>query len=132
MIVIYHNPACETSRNVLAFVRAVTEPVVIPYLEAGWTQAHLIGLFAAANVTPRQALRTAGTPAVALGLVDPDVPDAAILDAMVAHPILVNRPFVCSPLGTRLCRPSETVLALLPTPSGHLHKEDGTPVTPPR
>ena len=103
MIVIYHNPACETSRNVLAFIRVVEEPVVIAYLETGWTRAQLLGLFAAANVTPRQALRISGTTAGAMGLLDPALTDEAMLQAMVAHPILVNRPFVCSPRGTRLC-----------------------------
>ena len=130
MIVIYHNPACETSRNVLAFIRTVEEPVVVRYLETGWTRPHLLGLFAAAGVTPRQALRVSGTPAEALGLLDPATSDEMILQAMVAHPILVNRPFVCSPRGTRLCRPSETVIALLPQPPGPLVKEDGTPVEP--
>ena len=130
MIVIYHNPACETSRNVLAFIRVVEEPVVIAYLETGWTRAQLLGLFAAANVTPRQALRISGTTAGAMGLLDPALTDEAMLQAMVAHPILVNRPFVCSPRGTRLCRPSETVISLLPQPPGPLVKEDGTPVEP--
>ena len=130
MIVIYHNPACETSRNVLAFIRSVEEPTVVLYLETGWTQPHLLGLFAAADVTPRQALRLSGSPAQALGLLDPATSDEAILTAMVAHPILVNRPFVASPRGTRLCRPSEAVIALLPRPPGPLVKQDGTPVEP--
>ena len=130
MIVIYHNPACETSRNVLAFIRSVEEPVVIPYLQVGWTRAHLLGLFAAADVTPRQALRVSGSPAEAMGLTDPAVSDEDILAAMVAHPVLVNRPFVVSPRGTRLCRPSETVIPLLPHPPGPLIKEDGTRVHP--
>ena len=130
MIVIYHNPTCETSRNVLAFIRSVEEPVVIPYLQVGWTRAHLLGLFAAADVTPRQALRVSGSPAEAMGLTDPAVSDEDILAAMVAHPVLVNRPFVVSPRGTRLCRPSETVIPLLPHPPGPLIKEDGTRVHP--
>ena len=130
MIVIYHNPACETSRNVLALIRSVEQPVVIEYLQTGWTRPHLLGLFAAADVTPRQALRLSGSPAQALGLLDPAVSDEAILAAMVAHPILVNRPFVASPRGTRLCRPSEAVIPLLPRPPGPLVKEDGTPVEP--
>lgn len=128
MIVIYHNPDCETSRNVLAFIRAVEEPVVIPYLEAGWTRGQLLGLFAAADITPRQALRSAGTPAQALGLLDPAIDDEAIIAAMLSDPVLVNRPFVASPRGVRLCRPSETVLALLPRDPGPLVKEDGSPV----
>jgi arsenate reductase (glutaredoxin) len=127
MIVIFHNPACETSRNVLAFIRAVEEPVVIPYLETGWTRPQLLALFAAADVTLRQALRSAGTPAADLGLIDPAVTDEAILQAMLAHPILVNRPFVASPIGTRLCRPSERVIPLLPRDPGPLTKEDGSP-----
>ncbi len=128
MIVIYHNPDCETSRNVLAFIRAVEEPVVIPYLDTGWTRGQLLGLFAAAGVTPRQALRTTRSPAEAMGLLDPAVPDEDLLAAMVAHPVLVNRPFVASPRGVRLCRPSEAVLPLLPRHPGPLVKEDGTPV----
>lgn len=128
MIVIFHNPACETSRNVLAFIRAVEEPVVIPCLDTGWTRPQLLALFAAAGVTPRQVLRTSGTQAGALGLTDPAVPDEAILQAMVADPILVNRPFVASPKGTRLCRPSERVIALLPRDPGPLTKEDGATV----
>ena len=128
MIVIFHNPACETSRNVLAFIRAAEEPVVIPYLETGWTRAQLLALFAAAGVTARQALRLSGTPAAELGMTDPGVTDETLISAMVAHPILVNRPFVVTPLGTRLCRPSETVIPLLPRPTGPLTKEDGTTV----
>jgi arsenate reductase len=127
-IVIHHNPACGTSRNVLATIRAAgIEPVVIEYLETGWTRPQLLGLFAAAGLTPRAALRVSKSPAEELGLTDPAVSDDAILDAMVAHPILVNRPIVCSPRGVRLCRPSEAVLDLLDTlPPGPLHKEDGT------
>ena len=124
-IVIYHNPACGTSRNVLAILReAGHEPVVIPYLETGWTRPQLLGLFAAAGLTPREALRTKGSPAAELGLLDEGVGDEALLEAMVAHPVLVNRPIVCSPKGVRLCRPAETVRDLLnaPPPAG----EDGS------
>ncbi|MEM8786809.1 MAG: arsenate reductase (glutaredoxin) [Pseudomonadota bacterium] len=126
-IVIHHNPDCGTSRNVLSIIRASgVEPVVIEYLQTGWTRPQLHGLFAAANLTPRSALRTTKSPAEALGLLDPAVPDEALLDAMIGHPILVNRPIVCSPKGVRLCRPSETVLDLLETmPPGTLYKEDG-------
>lgn len=126
-IVIHHNPDCGTSRNVLAIIEASGEtPVVIEYLQTGWTRPQLLGLFAAADLTARTALRTSKTPAEALGLTDPSVSDDAILASMVAHPILVNRPIVCSPKGVRLCRPSETVLDLLPRlPPGPLYKEDG-------
>lgn len=128
-IVIYHNPACGTSRNVLAFIRAAgEEPVVVDYLEAGWTVPQLQGLFAAAGVTARQALRVKGTPAEALGLTAEGVEETAILAAMAAEPVLVNRPFVCSPKGVRLCRPSEAVLELLGRVPEGLVKEDGTPV----
>lgn len=116
-IVIYHNPACGTSRNVLAILReAGHEPVVIPYLETGWTRPQLLGLFAAAGLTPREALRTKGSPAAELGLLDEGVGDEALLEAMVAHPVLVNRPIVCTPRGVRLCRPAETARDLLDTP----------------
>ncbi|MDE3121497.1 MAG: arsenate reductase (glutaredoxin) [Paracoccaceae bacterium] len=129
-IAIYHNPACGTSRNVLAFIRASgAEPVVIDYLKTGWTVAQLQGLFAAAGLTPRAALRTKGTPAEALGLTDPAVPDAVLLQAMAEHPVLVNRPIVCSPKGVRLCRPSEAVLPLLDREPEGLTKEDGSPIT---
>lgn len=127
-VVIYHNPDCGTSRNVLAILRAAgTDPVVIDYLTEGWTRGQLLGLFAAADLTPRTALRVARSPAEAMGLTDPAVTDAALLDAMVAHPILVNRPIVCTSKGVRLCRPSEVVLDLLDTlPPGPFAKEDGT------
>ena len=126
-IVIHHNPDCGTSRNVLAIIRASgTEPVVIDYLRAGWTRPQLLALFAAANLTPRTALRTTKSPAVELGLTEPGVSDETLLDAMIEHPILVNRPIVCSAKGVRLCRPSETVLDLLDQmPPGPLFKEDG-------
>ena len=126
-IVIHHNPDCGTSRNVLAIIRASgTEPVVIDYLTTGWTRPQLLALFAAANLTPRTALRTTKSPAVELGLTEPTVSDETLLDAMIEHPILVNRPIVCSAKGVRLCRPSETVLDLLDQmPPGPLFKEDG-------
>ena len=113
-VVIHHNPDCGTSRNVLAIIKASgVEPVVIPYLDTGWTRGQLLGLFAAAGLTPRRALRIKRSPAEALGLLDPDVSDEALLAAMLEHPILVNRPIVCTPKGVRLCRPSEAVLDLL-------------------
>jgi arsenate reductase len=126
-VVIYHNPDCGTSRNTLAILHAAgTLPTVINYLETGWTRAQLLGLFAAAGVTPREALRIARSPAEAMGLTAPGVSDEVLLTAMVEHPILVNRPFVCTHKGVRLCRPSETVLDLLDTlPPGPLAKEDG-------
>lgn len=126
-IVIHHNPDCGTSRNVLAIVRATgEEPVVIEYLKEGWTRPQLLALFAAAELTPRSALRETKSPAEALGLLEPGVSDDTLLSAMVEHPILVNRPIVCTPQGVRLCRPSETVLDLLDRlPSGPLFKEDG-------
>lgn len=129
--VIYHNPACGTSRNVLAMLdTAGQDPVVINYLETGWTRAQLLGLFAAAGLTPRQALRVSKSPAEELGLTAPDVAEDAILDAMLAHPVLVNRPIVCTPKGVRLCRPSEAVFALLPDDSlSEFTKEDGDVVT---
>mgnify|MGYP000866001674 FL=1 len=127
MIVIHHNPACGTSRNVLAIIRASgTEPVVIDYLTEGWTRPQLLALLAAADLTPRQALRAAKSPAAELGLLEEGVTDAQILEAMLAHPVLVDRPIVASPRGVRLCRPSETVLPLLERPPvGPLFKEDG-------
>lgn len=126
MIVIHHNPKCGTSRNVLAAIRASgTEPVVIDYLSEGWTRPQLLGLFASAGLSPRDALR-ANAPE-AEGLEEAD--DEALIAAMVRHPVLVNRPFVCSPRGVRLCRPSELVLdqleALLPA---DFRKEDGKPM----
>lgn len=129
-IVIHHNPACGTSRNVLELIRASgTEPVVIEYLETGWTRPQLLALFAAAGLTPRAALRTSKSPAAELGLLDESVDDETLLDAMIAHPVLVNRPIVASPKGVRLCRPSETVLDLLDRlPPGPLFKEDGSAV----
>ena len=127
-ITIYHNPACGTSRNVLAIIEASGEtPVVIEYLETGWTRSQLLALFAAADLTPRTALRTTKSPAEDLGLLNPSVSDDAILTAMLEHPVLVNRPIVCSPRGVRLCRPSERVLDLLERlPPGPMAKEDGT------
>ncbi|MBB3712502.1 arsenate reductase [Limimaricola variabilis] len=127
-IVIHHNPACGTSRNVLELIRASgTEPVVIEYLETGWTRPQLLALFAAADLTPRAALRTSKSPAAELGLLDEGVSDETLIEAMIAHPVLVNRPIVASPKGVRLCRPSEAVLDLLDAmPPGPLAKEDGT------
>lgn len=125
--VIHHNPDCGTSRNVLAVIRATgTNPIVVEYLQTGWTRPQLQALFAAADLTPREALRTSKSPAEELGLLDPAVSDDALVDAMVAHPILVNRPIVCTPKGVALCRPSEAVLPLLEVPlTTAVYKEDG-------
>ncbi|VWX60197.1 arsenate reductase (glutaredoxin) [Sphingorhabdus sp. 109] len=129
-VVIYHNPDCGTSRNVLAIIKASGEaPVIIEYLKTGWTRPQLLGLFAAADLTPRTALRTTKSPADELGLLDPSVNDEALLDAMLEHPVLVNCPIVCSPKGVRLCHPSEAVLDLLQSlPPGPMEKEDGSPL----
>lgn len=130
-IVIHHNPNCGTSRNVLEIIRGFAgEPTVVEYLETGWTRPQLLGLFAAAGLTPREALRVSKSPAEELGLTDPAVGDDAILDAMVEHPVLVNRPIVCTPKGVALCRPSEVVFKLLDVASGaSFTKEDGEVVT---
>lgn len=127
MIVIHHNPDCGTSRNVLRLIEAAGyEPQVIEYVQVGWTKPQLLGLFAAADLTPRAALRETKSPAAELGLLAANVTDEQILAAMLEHPILVNRPIVCTPKGVRLCRPSEVVLELLEQwPSGPFAKEDG-------
>ena len=127
-IVIHHNPACGTSRNVVQIVRdAGYYPIVVEYLDTGWTRPQLLALFAAADITPREALRTTKSPAEELGLLDPSVSDETLLDHMLEHPVLVNRPIVATKRGVKLCRPSGAVLALLETwPAGPYHKEDGT------
>lgn len=113
-VTIYHNPKCSTSRQVLEMIEAAGhKPEVIEYLKAGWTKAQLKDLFARAELTPRQALRAKAPEAEELGLIDPKVSGARILDAMVAHPVLVERPIVVTPKGVRLCRPKETVKELL-------------------
>ena len=155
MIKIYHNPECGTSRNVLAVIRAAGYDVeVIEYLSVGWERERLSYLLQAADLTPRQALRTTKSPAAELGLLDESVSNEAIFELMLEHPILVNRPIVCIPrteyektaslsteLGddsgdtenaqeiVKLCRPSEAVLDILPVwPKGPFFKEDGTPL----
>ncbi len=132
--VIHHNPECGTSRNVLAVIRASgTEPEVVEYIQSGWTRPQLLALFAAADLTPRTALRTSKSPAEELGLTDPSVSDDAILDAMLQHPVLVNRPIVCTPKGVALCRPSEAVVPLLENPlTAPVTKEDGEVIATPR
>ena len=129
-IVIYHNPECGTSRNALAMIRnAGIEPHVVEYLKTPPSRALLVELIDRAGMTPRELLREKGTPYAELGLGDTSLSDDALVDAMMAHPILINRPLVVSPLGVKLCRPSEAVLDLLPT--GQLTafaKEDGEQV----
>lgn len=130
-ITIWHNPACGTSRNALAMIRASgEEPVVIEYLEQPPTRERLAGLIAAAGLGVREAIRQKGTPYAELGLDDPALSDKQLLEAMIAHPILINRPFVETPKGTRLCRPSERVLHLLDHPVTEFRKEDGELVRP--
>ena len=125
-VVIHHNPACGTSRNTLAMIQAAGyAPTVVEYLKTGWTRPQLAALFAVMGVSPREVLRETGTPAAELGLLEPGVSDDAVLDAMVAHPILVNRPIVATPKGVALCRPSEAVLALLDHRLESFTKEDG-------
>jgi len=126
--VIYHNPECGTSRNVLAVIEAAGyRPVVVEYLMVGWTRELLLTLLTAANLTPRQALRETKSPAKDLGLLEAGVADEAIFAAMLQEPVLVNRPFVVTPRGVRLCRPSEAVLDLLDAwPRGPFAKEDGS------
>lgn len=124
--VIYHNPNCGTSRNTLAMLRHVgIEPEVIDYLAHPPSRPRLVELITAAGLSVRDALRQKGTPYDALGLGDPALSDDALLDAMLAHPILINRPFVQTALGTRLCRPSEVVLEILPPMTRSFTKEDG-------
>ncbi len=129
-ITIYHNPACGTSRNVLAMIRnSGEEPCVIEYLKTPPSRAELVDLIARAGISPREVLRRKGTPYDELGLDDPALTDDQIIDAMMAHPILINRPLVVTPLGVKLCRPSEVVLDILPGPQrGAFAKEDGETV----
>lgn len=130
-ITIYHNPACGTSRNTLAMIKAAGyTPTVVEYLKTGWTEAQLNALLSGSGLTARALLREKGTPAADLGLLDPARSDADLLAAMVAHPILVNRPIVVTPKGTKLCRPSEAVLDLLDRKPDSFTKEDGDVVIP--
>lgn len=130
-VVIYHNPACGTSRNVLAMIRnAGIEPHVVEYLKSPPSRELLVQLIRRAGMTARDLLREKGTPFAELGLGDPALGDDALIDAMTTHPILINRPLVVSPLGVKLCRPSEAVLDLLPAPQrGAFTKEDGQVVS---
>ena len=128
-VTIWHNPACGTSRNTLSMIRASgEEPVVIEYLKEPPSRERLKELIAAMGITPRDLLREKGTPYAELGLGDPSRSNEALLDAMMAHPILINRPIVVSPKGVRLCRPSEQVLDLLPPQKSAFSKEDGEQV----
>ncbi len=129
-VTIYHNPACGTSRNVLALIRnSGEEPTVIEYLKTPPNRAVLTGLIESMGMTPRDLLRRKGTPYDALKLDDPTLTDAQLIDAMLAHPILIERPIVVTPIGAKLCRPSEAVLDILPNPQqGAFVKEDGQAV----
>jgi arsenate reductase len=126
-ITIYHNPDCGTSRNTLEMIRqSGVEPIIIAYLVNPPDRAHLVAMIKAAGLTVRDAIRVKDTPYAALGLDDTSLSDTALLDSMQAHPILINRPFVVTDLGVRLCRPSEAVLDILPNPAiGPFTKEDG-------
>lgn len=129
-LIIYHNPECGTSRNALAMIRnAGIEPHVVEYLKTPPSRAMLEGLIARAGITPRELLREKGTPFAELGLDNPALSDVRLIDAMMEHPVLINRPLVVSPLGVRLCRPSEEVLALIPADQqAAVVKEDGEQV----
>lgn len=126
-VVIYHNPECGTSRNALAMIRnAGIEPHVVEYLKTPPSREMLVQLIERADIAPRQLLREKGTPYAELGLAEKTLSDDAIVDAMMAHPVLINRPLVVTPIGVRLCRPSEAVLDILPGPQrGAFAKEDG-------
>ncbi|VVD76383.1 arsenate reductase (glutaredoxin) [Pandoraea pneumonica] len=126
-VTIYHNPACGTSRNTLAMIRnAGIEPTIVEYLVTPPDRITLQQMIRDAGLTVREAIREKGTPYAELGLDDTSLSDDRLLDAMLAHPILINRPFVVTPLGVRLCRPSELVLDILPSPQqGAFTKEDG-------
>jgi len=129
-IIVYHNPACGTSRNTIGLIRnAGIEPHVVEYLKTPPSREMLVDLVRRAGITPRALLREKGTPYAELGLGDDTLSDDALFDAMVAHPILINRPLVVSPMGVKLCRPSEAVLDLLPTAQQDAFaKEDGEQV----
>jgi arsenate reductase len=128
-VIIYHNPQCGTSRNTLGLIRnAGIEPHIIEYLKTPPTRLLLRQLIARMGVSVRDVIREKGTPYHELGLADPALTDDQLLDAMMAHPILINRPIVVTPMGVRLCRPSEAVLDILPPQQGEFVKEDGEPV----
>ena len=129
-IIIYHNPECGTSRNTLALIRnAGIEPHVVEYLKTPPSRALLERLIERSGITPRELLREKGTPYAELGLGNPDLTDGALIDAMMAHPVLINRPLVVTSLGVKLCRPSEAVLDIIPARQlGAFAKEDGEQV----
>ncbi len=128
-VIIYHNPQCGTSRNTLGLIRnAGVEPHIVEYLRCPPTRLLLRQLIRRMGVSVRDVIREKGTPYRELGLGDPSLSDDQLLDAMMAHPILINRPIVVTPLGVRLCRPSEAVLDILPPQQGEFLKEDGEPV----
>lgn len=130
-VTIYHNPDCGTSRNTLAMIRQSGEdPTVVLYLETPPSRDRLVALIAAMAITPRALLREKGTPYAALGLDDPKWSDDQLIDIMLAHPVLINRPIVVTDKGVRLCRPSERVLDILDHPVARFEKEDGEIVTP--
>jgi arsenate reductase len=132
-ITIYHNPACGTSRNTLAMIRqSGEEPRVIEYLKTPPTRDELVALIAAMGITPRQLLRQKGTPYDVLGLADMSLDDDAIVAAMLAHPILIDRPIVVTPLGARLCRPSEVVTEILPNAEAGPFTKEGGEIVPAR
>ncbi len=125
-VTIYHNPDCGTSRNALAMIEAAGySPQIVEYLKVGWTRPLLMRLLAEMSLSPRDLLREKGTPAADLGLLDDSTSGDAVLDAMLIHPLLVNRPIVVTPRGTALCRPSERALPLLGNAPGEFIKEDG-------
>jgi arsenate reductase len=132
-VTIYHNPACGTSRNVLGLIRnSGVEPRVIEYLKSPPSRSELVDLIRRMGIPVRDLLRRKGTPYDELGLDDPRWTDDELIDLMLAHPILINRPIVVTPLGVKLCRPSEAVLEILPDPQrGVFSKEDGEPVVGP-
>jgi arsenate reductase len=131
-VIIYHNPACGTSRNTLAMIRSAgIEPHIVEYLKTPPSRALLTELISRMGISVRALLREKGTPFQELGLGDQTLGDDALLDAMMVHPILINRPIVVTPNGVRLCRPSETVLDLLPPRQGAFVKEDGERVVDP-
>jgi arsenate reductase len=128
-VIIYHNPQCGTSRNTLGLIRnAGIEPHIIEYVKTPPTRLLLRQLIERMGVSVRDVIREKGTPYAELGLGDPSLSDDQLIDAVMAHPILLNRPIVVTPLGVRLCRPSETVLDILPPQQGEFIKEDGEPV----
>jgi arsenate reductase len=128
-VIIYHNPACGTSRNTLGLIRnAGIEPHIVEYLKTPPSRTMLKNLIARMGICARDVIREKGTPYADLGLANPQLTDEDLIDAMLAHPVLINRPIVVTPLGVKLCRPSEAVLDILPAQQAPFSKEDGQPV----